>query len=813
MGESARPRPSAGMPGWPRGWAGRPSRRAMLRGHRGNHTIEAEDPIHLQTALEILQQQLESFQTFQKQTLENANMVQFEISDIVNQNIFEMKTPVHISAKIMTTAHISCTATNASLPMEYPELLPSKRKVHHDQQSFSEEYVEARCNTGNVVSDIKNSHKISVKTEKVENSENLIGNKRILTINNEFTCGHLVSGTDLETERLDAAQEKVIFSKSKLPIHLPEYRKEFCKINDNNYPTKLLKQEFWKSVSINSDLLAQNTEKSVYRAKLNNLKEVAKIVTTSDKSHIASVPLNENCLHFGQEFYKDSECASVWGSPTTTCNEKADSESRNILEEFKSSCNESNRCQVNLFSKMVKNKLQMLDHKQQLGKEQLAFFNQTLLRRGDQKFSENKLAPEYDGEIEALHKSLKNSEHVQKRVHYLQNENLTLRNNVKSLADTIQSLKEKISKYNMKIKDLAKEKRSMQIQLVKLPEGNEECVKEVKNLLRKCKELQNQKIILEKEKNQHHNGNKDTIQALHDFQIRNKKSEEKMTAGSCEKGRLNVTLESLKHKCSNSQETNKKLDIKIRQFTEEKSSLEQEFEGNQSEIQQMKEKETAPKSELETPLQLMQTLPEEKLNLEMTLQECSNTKQMLLKDINKVQSDKVYTEKKLMTELRNTKADIDLLKYNLTTANTEYKRLSKVITDIAEENQLLKKELNEYRQYASKYENDIRKLTEECLLLENHLQTIENERDVLQLEFRRLHKNFVYLQGQATSLAWAQKKPYSSSGIMENNCYSEHSTRTCKEIPDLEYLSQGNEKITKIRKKIQEEELKRWKEK
>ncbi|XP_021252535.1 coiled-coil domain-containing protein 110 isoform X3 [Numida meleagris] len=552
MGESARPRPSAGMPGWPRGWAGRPSRRAMLRGHRGNHTIEAEDPIHLQTALEILQQQLESFQTFQKQTLENANMVQFEISDIVNQNIFEMKTPVHISAKIMTTAHISCTATNASL---------------------------------------------------------------------------------------------------------------------------------------------------------------------------------------------------------------------------------------------------------------------TLLRRGDQKFSENKLAPEYDGEIEALHKSLKNSEHVQKRVHYLQNENLTLRNNVKSLADTIQSLKEKISKYNMKIKDLAKEKRSMQIQLVKLPEGNEECVKEVKNLLRKCKELQNQKIILEKEKNQHHNGNKDTIQALHDFQIRNKKSEEKMTAGSCEKGRLNVTLESLKHKCSNSQETNKKLDIKIRQFTEEKSSLEQEFEGNQSEIQQMKEKETAPKSELETPLQLMQTLPEEKLNLEMTLQECSNTKQMLLKDINKVQSDKVYTEKKLMTELRNTKADIDLLKYNLTTANTEYKRLSKVITDIAEENQLLKKELNEYRQYASKYENDIRKLTEECLLLENHLQTIENERDVLQLEFRRLHKNFVYLQGQATSLAWAQKKPYSSSGIMENNCYSEHSTRTCKEIPDLEYLSQGNEKITKIRKKIQEEELKRWKEK
>uniref|UniRef100_A0A8V0YSG5 Coiled-coil domain containing 110 n=1 Tax=Gallus gallus TaxID=9031 RepID=A0A8V0YSG5_CHICK len=605
----------------------------------GNHTTEAEDLNHLQKALEILQQQLESFQTFQKQTLENANMVQSEISGILNKNIFEMKIPVHTSAKIVMTAYITFSANNASLPMEYPELLSSKREVHHDQQSCSEEHVEVLCSPRDVVSDIQISHRISLKTEKVENSENLIGNKRILKINNEFTCGHLVSGTDSETERSDAAQEKM------------------------------------------------------------------------------------------------------------------------------------------------------------------------LLRLGDQKFGENKADPEYGGETEALHKPLKNSEHLQKRVSYLQNENPLLRNKVKPLADTIQSLKEKISKYDVKIKGFTKEK-STQIQLVKSPEGNEECVKEVKSLLRKREELQNQEIILEKKKNQHHNGNKDTIQALRDFQIRNKKLEEKMTAGTCEKGRLNVMLESLKHKCSNSQETNKKLG----QLTEEKSSLEQELEGKQSEIQQMKGKKTATKSELETHSQLMQTLAEKRLNFEITLQECSNTKQMLLKDIEKVQSEKVYMEKKLMTESRDAKADIDLLKYNLITANTEYKRLSTVIMDIIEENRLLKRELNEYREYASKYENDIRKLSEECLLLENQLWTIENERDIAQLEFHRLHKDYVYLRGQATALVWAQKKPNSSSGTMQNDFYSEHSTRTCKEIP-LDCLSQGNERITKIRKKIQQEELKRWKEK
>ncbi|XP_052538564.1 coiled-coil domain-containing protein 110 [Tympanuchus pallidicinctus] len=430
-----------------------------------------------------------------------------------------------------------------------------------------------------------------------------------------------------------------------------------------------------------------------------------------------------------------------------------------------------------------------------------------LLRLGDQKFSKNKASPEYDGEIEALLKPLKNSEHLQKRVHYLENENLHLMNKVKPLADSVQSLKEKISKYDVKIKDFTKEERSMQTQLVKSPEGNKGCVKEIKSLIRKYKELQNQKIILEKKKNEHYNRNKDTTQALHDFQIRNKKLEEKMTVGTCKKWRLNAMLESLKHKCSNSQETNKKL----AQLTEEKSSLEQELEGKQSEIKQMKEKETATKSELETHLQLMQTFAEKKLNLEMTLQECSNTKQMLLKDTEEVQTGEVHTEKKLMTEPRNAKADTDLLKYNLTAANTEYKRLSTVVTNITEENQLLKRELNEYRQYASKYENDIRKLSKECLLLENQLWTIENERDVAQLEFHRLHKDYVYLRGQATALARAQKKPNLSSGTTKNNCYSEHSTTTCKEIP-LDCLSQGNEKITKIQKKIRQEELKRWKE-
>ncbi|XP_009328993.1 PREDICTED: coiled-coil domain-containing protein 110 [Pygoscelis adeliae] len=728
--------------------------------HGGNRAAGAEDPTDPQTMLEILQQQLESFQTFQQQNLENINTVQSKIREILNKNIFERKTPLCSSDKILMT----CTPSDGSLLMENPESPPSKRKVHHDQQPCSDEHVEANSNTGNVVSDINIPQGISLKTiatEKVENADDLFGNNRILAIKDEHKRGHLLSGTDLETERLKAAHEKVILSECKHHIPFPKFGKEFNRIDNTNYPTTLLKQAFQKSVRNDLDLLADNTEKSgvFYREKLNNFKESAEIVTSLDESHLGLIPVKENGLHFDLEFYKDSKCADVWGgSPTTVYSEKAESQSKNVHKEFRFNYSEGDRFQVNSFSEMVKDRLLMLDNKGQLKKEKEQQ-QTTLPRPGNQKFSKIKVASEYDGKIEALQKSLKNSEHLQKTVRDLLNENVALKNKAEPLTVAIQSSKEKISKCNMQIKDLAEEKKSVQVQLVKSQEDNKECIKEAKNFLRKCKELQNQKNILDKERNRLHNGNQHSIQTQHDFQIRNQKVEEKMTAVSCEGERLSTMLKLLQKECFELQETNKKLRIEISQLTKENSSLEQDLERNQSEMQQIKEKGTATKSELETHLQLMQTLEAKKLNLELTLQECSDTNQMLQKDFEKLQSDKAYTEKKLMTELRNAKADIYLLKSNLTSANGECKRFSTAVTNVTGENRFLKKELREYRQDTSKYEGDIRKLTEERLLLENLLWTTENERDVLQFEFRHLHKDYIYLRCQATALVCGQRKP------------------------------------------------------
>uniref|UniRef100_A0A8C6ZWU4 Uncharacterized protein n=1 Tax=Nothoprocta perdicaria TaxID=30464 RepID=A0A8C6ZWU4_NOTPE len=615
-----------------------------------------------------------------------------------------------------------------------------------------------------MVSDIKITHSISLKTiatGKVKNSEDIMGNT-ILALKNEYKC-HLLRDTELETESLNAAHEKVILNESKLSILSPTYGKEFYVADNTNCPNKSSKQEFQKSDDNDSDLLEHDIVKSgiLCRAKLNNIKskETPGMADSLDRSHIVSVSHKESDLHLDQEFYKDSKCVNTWSSSLTACREQTDSESKTVQKEFQSNYSEGDSFQVNFFSKMVKDELVMLDHKKHLEKEQnLSILNETLLRFENQKFTKIKVPSECDEKTEELQKSLKNSEHLQNRVHDLETENLILKNKVKPLNITIHSLKEKISKCNKQIHDLVEEKKRMQSQLVKSEDDNKESVKEVKKLLSRCEELQNQKKILEEERSQLYNGNQCTIQALHDFQIKNQKAEEEMTVVTCEKERLNATLESLQKERSMLQEANKKLQIDTSQLMKEKNSLEEELERNQSEIQQMKEKETATKSELQTLLQLTQALEDKKNNLEMTLQECSNTKEMLQKDFEKVQFEKARTEKKLMTELRYAKADIDLLKSDLTIADRERERLSTAITNITEENQLLKKELQEYRQGASKYESDIRKLTEERLLLENHLRSVENERDVLQFEFRHLHSDYTYLRGRAAALARGSTK-------------------------------------------------------
>ncbi|XP_050803448.1 coiled-coil domain-containing protein 110 isoform X3 [Gopherus flavomarginatus] len=813
-------------------------------GGHNNYTSGIEGQIQPQSALKILQQQLKSFQALRQQTLLNVNMVQSEISEILNKNIIDVKTPQCSPDKLLMTG----TPPEMAMPTGSPETPLSKKKFHLDKKLCSTQSVEANSNIifGNVVSDVNISHQISLKagtTGKIENSVEPIKNKTMIALKNDckskdyakYEC--FLPCTNLEAESMMPPNEKVILDESKAPMSLLKYSDEHHLIDNFSYSITPLKEELQKSheqelahafghqnisgsqSNVSDDMSEQDQEKSALflsREKLHvdlTSRKISESEESADSLHVALVSLKRNNLSLGQEFNKDSECDSSQNSShITTCSTQTETETKNKNKELRSTDGDVGMFQLNVISKTVQDKLLMFDHIEKLQKEkekQLQVINQRLLKLGNQNFNEIR-ADEYTTKMEELQNSLKDSKHLQKKVMELENENVTLKSKMKPLTVIIRSLRERNSQYEKQIKDLVEEKKSMQVRLVKSEEDSKECIKEVKKLLKKCKELQDQKKTLEGERSQLCSENQCMMRALDDFKINNQKAQGNMIAVISEKDRLFAELESLQKESSVLQEANQKLEIKTSQLAKENNSLEKELEKNQIEIRQLKEKENVMKSEQETLVHIMQSLKDKKFDLEMTLQECANARQTMQQALEKVQSDKAYTEEKLLTELQNTKAERDILKTNLLNVNREWENLSTVVANITEDNQVLKKNLQECKQDTYKYENNIRTLNEDHLLMENHLRTIENERDVLQFEFRHLHKDYVNLRDQITVLVNEQHKHSYISG--KEKYHSMYSTEICEEISDYRYTAlesnpQENGKIAEIRKKLEEEEL------
>ncbi|XP_059577273.1 coiled-coil domain-containing protein 110 [Alligator mississippiensis] len=802
----------------------------MSRSGADKYTPGTEIQIQPQSALKIFQQQLDSFQALRQQTLENVNMVQSEISEILNKSVVDVKTSQGSSKEFLMTSSPAKTPVFT----ESPQSPFSMKEFQYDQKLCTHQPLEASSNIflGNVVGDVNISHQISLKTVTAGKIEKPLGPNEIKTMNtlsNEYFLKDFVKPkcflpcTSIEAATITPANDKLILDEPKAPLSFLKYDDELH-LTDFNYSTKQLKQELQKpherelghaselkNVSCgqyndSEYMLKQDPKISTLFLSCKKLSEDSKSIEISkpeetvDKSHITLVSLQGNNLNLDKEFNKESEYENLWTfALKSTCSTQEEAESKNKNEFYSTSTNSGvEGFQFNVFSKTVKDKLQMLDHIEQLQREkedQLHILSQRILDPGNPKFSEIKAASEYSEKIEVSQNSSKYSEHLQNKMLQLENENITFKAEVKHLTVIIQSLREKSSKYEKQIKALAVEKQNMKVRLVKSEEDSKECIKEVKRLLRKCKEFQNQKKTLQEQRSQLCIENQCMRQALDDFKIKNQEAQEQMIAATAEKDKLTVVLDSLQKESLVLREVNRKLETKTSQLIQEKASLEKELVQNQVEIKQLKEKENVTKSEQETLLQSVQLLKEKKFNLEMALQECANVRQMQQKELEKVQSDKTYAEEKLLTELRNAKAEIDFLKINLANVDRDQDRLSVVVRNITEENRLLKKEIQDHKLDVSKYQISIGRLNEDHLLMENHVRTIENERDVLQFEVRHLQKDYINLQDQITALVNEQCKYTYTSGSQEK-VHSTYSMDICEEISDykctaLVYNPQG----------------------
>ncbi|KAF6376005.1 coiled-coil domain containing 110 [Rhinolophus ferrumequinum] len=728
---------------------------------------ESENQIQPQSALKALQHQLESFQALRIQTLQNVSMVQSEISEILNKSIIEIENPQFSSGKnLVFNAHIE-------KPIENQEEILSMEKLHHFKDSKTLHSIEEKLSSDNVnslsqginiPSQIQFKDILTLRTSTDNSASSIIMNP---SENSDLlkNYNNLYSFVPNAPQNVMSQADTVILDKSKITV--PFLKIGFCENLDNIcHSIKQMKEELQKShdreLALTNELhtlkLDTNVQSNskydlspIHKEKINfikeenienNLNEDIKSKRISELEALVNklLPLRETVSKFHVNFCRKCKKLSKSETHRRKKNEKNNKEipitSKNITDlKFHS------RVPRHTQSCFDPTKYEMKD------KERQSF----VVKQGSIKFENektskvNSVTEQCVAKIQYLQNYLKESMQIQKKVTELENENLALKTRIKPLVFTTQSLIQKIEIYEKQLKNLVEEKNTLHSKLIKTEEDGKECLKELKKIIGKYNVLQGQNKTLEEKNSQLSLEKQQMIETFDQLKDKEHKTQNDMTIVNNENNQMSIEMESMKTNLLLIQDEKEMLERETHQLLKEKSSLENELKENKLEIMQLKEKERLAKIEQEAFLQIIETVKNEKINLETTLQESTAARQMMEREIENIQTYQSTAEENFLKEIKNAKSEAGIYKNSLSEMGNECEMLSKMVMEIKADNQILKEELKKHSQENIKFENSISRLAEDKILLENYARSIENERDTLEFEMRNLQREYLNL--------------------------------------------------------------------
>nr|XP_014711293.1 coiled-coil domain-containing protein 110 isoform X1 [Equus asinus] len=735
---------------------------------------ESENQIQPRSALKALQHQLESFQALRIQTLQNVSMVQSEISEILNKSIIEVENPQPNSEKnLVFSPHIE-----KAVPIENQEEILSMEKIHHFEDSRTLHSMEEKSSSDsinslsqgiNTPSQIHFKDILTLKTSTDNSAPNIImspseDSDKLKNYNN------LYSFLPNAPQNMMSQTDTVILDKSK--ITMPFLKHGFCEnLDDICLSIKQMKEELQKShdreLALTNQLQTLKTDANVptngkydlsptHKEKIyfikeenieSNLNEDIKSKRISELEALLNklLPLRGTASKFHVNFCRKCKKLSKSEIHRGKRNEKNNKEipltGKNITD-------------LKFHSRVPRHTLSFFDPTNEMkNKERQPF----VVKHGSIVF-ENERTPKVNSvteqcvaKIQYLQNYLKESIQIQKKVTELENENLTLKTKIKPLVFTTQSLIQKIEIHEKQLKNLVEEKNTIQSKLVKTEENGKECLKELKKIISKYNALQGHNKTLEEKNSQLSLEKQQMIETLDQLKSKEHKTQNDMAIVNEENSRLSIEMESMKTNILLIQDEKEMLEEKTYQLLKEKSSLENELKENKLEIMQLKEKERLAKTEQETLLQIIETVKNEKFNLETTLQECTAARQKMEREIENIQTYHSTAEENFLKEIQNAKSEASIYKNSLSEMSNECEMLSKMVMEIKTDNQILKEELKKHSQENVNFENSISRLTEDKVLLENYVRSIENERDTLEFEMRNLQRDYLNLSEKMCS--------------------------------------------------------------
>ncbi|XP_048186477.1 coiled-coil domain-containing protein 110 [Perognathus longimembris pacificus] len=737
---------------------------------------ESENHIQPQSALKVLQHQLESFQALRMQTLQNVTMVQSEISEILNKSIVEVESPQFNSEKTLVFSPF----TEKDLPLEKQEKSLPVENIHHFEDSKALHSMEEKFSSNNVnglsqsvtspcqihFKDILTPENLRTSTDNSASSITISSSEKSDTLKNYSKIHSFLptipqnmisqSGTDL-------------LEKSKVAEQFLKHG--FCEnLDDICFSIQHMKEELQKSqereLALTNELQSLKTDTNMYtNGKFNlspiqkeqmnfvkegnidtNLNEDLKLKRISELEALVNklLPLRDTVSKFHVSFCRKcrklSKSEMHWGRRNEK-NKDIPLTSKNITD-------------LKFHARFPKHTLSFLDQRKHevkdLERQPFVVTPGPTLFENERTSSVNSVA-ECVAKIQYLQNYLKDSMHVQRKVTELENENRNLKTKMKPLIYTTQSLIQKIEIYEKQLTNLVEEKNAIHSRLLKEEEDSKECLKEFKKLISKYNVLQSQNKILEEKNCQLSLEKQQMLDALEQLKSKDHKTQNDMALVHNENNRMSIEMEAMKTNILLVQDEKDVLEKNAYHLLKDKTSLENELKENQLEMMQLKEKEKLAKTEQETLLQMLETLKHEKLNLETALEDSTAARQRMEREIENVQTYQSTAEENFLKEIKNAKAEASIYKNSLSEMSKECEMLSKMVREIKTDNQILKGELKKHTQENTKFENSISRLTEDKLLLENYVRSIENERDTLEFEMRNLQRDYLNLSDKICS--------------------------------------------------------------
>ncbi|XP_058854140.1 coiled-coil domain-containing protein 110-like isoform X3 [Acipenser ruthenus] len=394
-----------------------------------------------------------------------------------------------------------------------------------------------------------------------------------------------------------------------------------------------------------------------------------------------------------------------------------------------------------------------------------------------------------------------------------EDDNLSLKSEVNRLKVLTETLKEQNIVKESTIVQLEEEKKDLQSRLKKTEADSKEYVKELKKLLYKYDKVRIHYKTLDEERRRLTSEQKTFIHLLDSIKEEQQRAHDKMLSVVNEKDQIKEVLETTNKNFLQVKDEKLMLQRKVIRMMEEINLMEKELGSNQLESQQLKERGAALRSEKETLLQVLQEIKDEKLTLDMTLQDSANTIRTLQKEVKSLSSQKSATEKKLQDEMHKVQAD---RVFNSVAKECEV--LSVEVANLKEDNNFLKQELEQHIQEGLQLRGNMSRLKEECKRMENCLLTVQNEKEILQVELRQFHKDCLGLRNVTGAHLGSKTHDTSSSSLgskemsyFKDGVSSHHSPEghPC----DFSWLEKGHSTpgltertFDEVRKRFEEEE-------